>query len=47
MVFRGQRSFAEYLLGYAVPTLVGNAFGGVILVAALAHAQHGQAAAQA
>jgi formate/nitrite transporter FocA (FNT family) len=40
VVFRGERTFAEYAIRYFVPTLVGNAAGGVIFVAALAHAQH-------
>jgi formate/nitrite transporter FocA (FNT family) len=39
-VFRGERTFAQYLAGYFVPTLIGNTTGGVIFVAALAHAQH-------
>jgi formate/nitrite transporter FocA (FNT family) len=39
VVFRGERSPLEYL-GYFVPTLIGNAVGGVTFVAALAHAQH-------
>ena len=40
VVFRGERTLAEYLIGYFTPTLIGNAVGGVMLVAALAHAQH-------
>ena len=40
VVFRGERTVADYVLGYLVPTLVGNAAGGVLLVGALAHAQH-------
>jgi formate/nitrite transporter FocA (FNT family) len=40
LVFIGERGFAEYLSGYFTPTLIGNAIGGVALVAVLAHAQH-------
>jgi formate/nitrite transporter FocA (FNT family) len=40
VVFRGERTVADYVLGYLVPTLLGNAAGGVLLVGALAHAQH-------
>jgi formate/nitrite transporter FocA (FNT family) len=40
VVFTGERSFMQYLSGYFTPTLIGNAAGGVIFVAALAHAQH-------
>jgi formate-nitrite transporter family protein len=40
VVFRHERAFSEYLLGYFLPTLIGNTTGGVIFVAALAHAQH-------
>jgi formate-nitrite transporter family protein len=36
---RGESSWADAVLGYIVPTLVGNVFGGVTLVAALNHAQ--------
>lgn len=36
---RGEASWAEALLGYLLPTLVGNVVGGVTLVAALNHAQ--------
>jgi formate/nitrite transporter FocA (FNT family) len=36
---RGEASWAGVLLGYLVPTLVGNVLGGVTLVAALNHAQ--------
>jgi formate/nitrite transporter FocA (FNT family) len=39
LVARGERSFLEYIVGYLVPSLIGNVFGGVSLVAALAHAQ--------
>ena len=40
LVFTDERSFSDYLLHYATPTLIGNAVGGVGLVALLAHAQH-------
>jgi formate/nitrite transporter FocA (FNT family) len=40
VVFRGERSFADYLLNFLLPSFVGNSVGGVALVAALAHAQH-------
>jgi len=40
VVFRGERSLMQYLTGYFVPALLGNAAGGVMFVAALAHAQH-------
>jgi formate/nitrite transporter FocA (FNT family) len=43
VVFRGERSFVEYLAMYFAPTLVGNAVGGVMFVASLAHAQHAPA----
>jgi formate/nitrite transporter FocA (FNT family) len=39
LVFAGQASWAQYLVGYMVPTLIGNTLGGVALVAALNHAQ--------
>lgn len=39
LVMRGELSFAGYLLGYMLPTLAGNVLGGVLLVAALNHAQ--------
>jgi formate/nitrite transporter FocA (FNT family) len=41
VIFTGQRTFAEYLAGFFAPTLAGNAIGGVVFVASLAHAQHG------
>jgi formate/nitrite transporter FocA (FNT family) len=41
MIFAGERTALEYLTGYFAPALIGNACGGVIFVAALAHAQHG------
>jgi formate/nitrite transporter FocA (FNT family) len=40
VVFEGERSLAEYVGGFLVPTFFGNTLGGVGLVAALAHAQH-------
>jgi hypothetical protein len=36
---RGEASWAEVVAGFIVPTLVGNVFGGVTLVAGLNHAQ--------
>jgi formate-nitrite transporter family protein len=45
VVFRGESTFVEYLTRYFGPTLVGNAIGGVLFVAALAHAQHAPAGA--
>ena len=36
---RGESSWADAVLGYILPTLVGNVIGGVTLVAALNHAQ--------
>jgi formate/nitrite transporter FocA (FNT family) len=43
LVFTGQRSLAEYIAMYLVPSFFGNAIGGVGLVATLAHAQHAPA----
>jgi formate/nitrite transporter FocA (FNT family) len=43
VVFRGERAFGEYLVSYFTPTLAGNALGGVLFVASLAHAQHAPA----
>jgi formate/nitrite transporter FocA (FNT family) len=40
MVFTGQRSAWGYVGNFLVPAFIGNASGGVALVAALAHAQH-------
>lgn len=40
LVFAGDQTFIDYLTGYALPTFIGNALGGVTLVALLAHAQH-------
>lgn len=39
MVVTGQRTVADYVLGFFLPALAGNIIGGVSLVAALAHAQ--------
>lgn len=39
LVAAGERSFVQYLVGYFIPTFLGNVIGGVSLVAALAHAQ--------
>lgn len=39
LVLTGHASFADYVVGFALPTLLGNVFGGVTLVAALNHAQ--------
>jgi formate/nitrite transporter FocA (FNT family) len=39
-IVRGEHGIAEYAVRYFTPTLIGNAVGGVMLVAALAHAQH-------
>ena len=36
---RGETSWSEAFLGYIVPALIGNVFGGVTLVAAVNHAQ--------
>jgi formate/nitrite transporter FocA (FNT family) len=41
VVFAGQRPFADYVTGFLLPALTGNAIGGVAFVATLAHAQHG------
>jgi formate/nitrite transporter FocA (FNT family) len=46
VVFRGERTWLEYVVGYFVPVLIGNAVGGVVFVAALAHAQHAPGAAK-
>ena len=37
-VFTGQASVYEYLIGFFVPTIIGNTIGGVALVALLNHA---------
>lgn len=39
LVTRGELDFAGYLLGFMLPALAGNVLGGVVLVAALNHAQ--------
>ncbi len=39
IVVTGEIPFSTYLLGYMLPTLIGNVIGGVALVAALNHAQ--------
>lgn len=39
LVASGAATFAEYLIGYMVPVLIGNTIGGVVFVAALNHAQ--------
>jgi formate/nitrite transporter FocA (FNT family) len=41
VVFRGERTFPEYVLLFLIPTFLGNAIGGGVFVATLAHAQHG------
>lgn len=41
VVFRGERTFAEYIIMFLIPTFLGNAIGGGVFVATLAHAQHG------
>jgi formate/nitrite transporter FocA (FNT family) len=46
VVFRGESTWSAYLAEYFVPALIGNTIGGVLLVAALAHAQHAPAAAK-
>ena len=40
VVFRGERPLLDWVVGFAIPTLIGNSVGGVTLVAALAHVQH-------
>jgi formate-nitrite transporter family protein len=42
LVFTGQRSIVDYFVVFFAPTLVGNAIGGVVFVASLAHAQHSE-----
>jgi formate-nitrite transporter family protein len=39
LVFTGERSWSELALTFFVPTLIGNIIGGVVLVAAINHAQ--------
>jgi formate/nitrite transporter FocA (FNT family) len=41
VVFRGERALSDYVMNFLVPSFFGNSIGGVALVAALAHAQHG------
>jgi formate/nitrite transporter FocA (FNT family) len=41
VVFRGESTLTDYAVRFFAPTLIGNAVGGVALVATLAHAQHG------
>jgi formate/nitrite transporter FocA (FNT family) len=43
VVLMGQRTIAEWVTGFFVPTFLGNSIGGVALVAALAHVQHAPA----
>lgn len=40
VVFRGERSFGDYLINFLAPALLGNTIGGVALVASLAYVQH-------
>ena len=40
VVFAGHATVTQYISGFFLPALLGNAIGGVVLVAALAHAQH-------
>lgn len=40
VVFKGQHAFGEYLSHFLLPAFLGNSLGGVLLVGALAHAQH-------
>ncbi|MGB2665626.1 MAG: hypothetical protein WAK48_16615, partial [Candidatus Acidiferrum sp.] len=39
LIASGSLSLSSYLLGFLLPTLLGNVVGGVSLVAALGHAQ--------
>lgn len=39
LVFTGARSWSEFLLTFFFPTVIGNTIGGVVLVAAINHAQ--------
>ena len=43
VVFKGEHTFGEYLVGFLLPAFLGNSVGGVALVGALAHAQHAPA----
>ena len=39
LVFIGHSSWSEFAIGFFIPSLIGNVLGGVLLVAALNHAQ--------
>ncbi len=39
LVAAGELAWTSYVFGYGIPTLIGNAVGGVALVSALNHAQ--------
>lgn len=39
LVFTGERTWLDFTLGFFVPALIGNVIGGVLLVAAINHAQ--------
>jgi formate/nitrite transporter FocA (FNT family) len=41
LVFTHERSIGAYVANFLLPSLIGNSAGGVIFVATLAHAQHG------
>ena len=43
VVFIGERALTDALMHFLVPAFLGNSVGGVMLVAALAHAQHAPA----
>jgi formate/nitrite transporter FocA (FNT family) len=43
VVLTGQRALGDCVIGYLLPTFLGNAIGGVALVAALAHAELSEA----
>jgi formate-nitrite transporter family protein len=43
LVVTGQRTLFDYGAGFLLPAFIGNALGGVALVATLAHAQHAPA----
>jgi len=43
VVFAGHATLLQYITGFLVPAFLGNAVGGVVLVAALAHVQHAPA----
>lgn len=40
VVFKGQASIGDFVMGFLIPSFLGNSIGGVALVASLAHAQH-------